>query len=87
MVKIRLQRVGAKKRPYYRVVVIDKMKRRDGAIIENLGQYQPIAPDNQFTVDEERVLAWLNNGAQPTETIERMLKKQGIWKKYLDSKK
>lgn len=87
MVKIRLQRVGAKKRPFYRVVAIDEMKRRDGAVIENLGQYQPVAPDNQFTVDEEKVLGWLKNGAQPTDTIQRMLKKNGIWKKYLDSKK
>lgn len=81
-VKIRLQRVGKKKKPYYRVVVMDERKRRDGVTIENLGQYQPISSGNQFSVNEERVIDWLKKGAQPTETIEKLLKKTGVWKKY-----
>jgi small subunit ribosomal protein S16 len=74
--------VGKKKKPYYRVVVMDERKRRDGVTIENLGQYQPISSGNQFSVNEERVIDWLKKGAQPTETIEKLLKKTGVWKKY-----
>ena len=81
-VKIRLQRVGTKKRPFYRVVVMDERKRRDGSTIENIGQYHPISAGNQFTVNEERVIDWLKKGAQPTATIERLLKKTGVWQKY-----
>lgn len=85
-VKIRLQRVGKKKMPYYKVVAVDSRKRRDGSFIENLGQYQPVADGEQFNVDEERVISWLKNGAQPTETIEQLLKKSGIWKKFNEAK-
>ncbi|TAL33957.1 MAG: 30S ribosomal protein S16 [Spirochaetes bacterium] len=81
-VKIRLQRVGTKKKPFYKVVVMDERQRRDGSTIENVGQYQPISAGNQFTVNEERVIDWLRKGAQPTATIERLLKKTGVWKKY-----
>ena len=81
-VKLRLQRVGTKKKPFYRVVVMDKRERRDGSTIENVGQYQPISAGNQFVVNEERVIDWLRKGAQPTATIERLLKKTGVWKKY-----
>lgn len=81
-VKIRLQRVGTKKKPFYRVVVVDERKRRDGVAIENLGQYQPISAGNQFTVDEARVIDWLKKGAQPTETIAKLLKKTGVWRKF-----
>jgi small subunit ribosomal protein S16 len=83
-VKIRLQRVGAKNRPFYRVVVVDERKKRDGSVIENLGQYQPIIQkqDAQFAVQEERVLDWLKKGAQPSVTILNLLKKNGIWAKH-----
>ena len=81
-VKIRLQRIGTKKKPFYRVVAIDSRNRRDGKIIDHLGQYQPIVEGNQFTVDEEKVLKWLKNGAEPTGTILRLLKKSGIWQKF-----
>jgi small subunit ribosomal protein S16 len=86
VVKIRLQRGGAKKRPCYRVVAVDERKKRDGAVIDNLGIYHPIAASNQFDVDEEKVLNWLNKGAQPTDTILALLKKKGIWKKYKTAK-
>ena len=81
-VKIRLQRVGAKKKPFYRVVAVDSRKKRDGEVIERLGQYQPIVDGPKFVVNEEKVLKWLGLGAQPTDTILRFLKKSGIWKKF-----
>lgn len=82
MVKIRLQRMGTKKRPFYRVAAIDERKRRDGAVLEYVGRYQPIIDGEQFIVDEEKVLAWLKKGAQPTETVLRQLKLKGIWAKH-----
>ncbi len=81
-VKIRLQRAGKKKMPYYKVVAVDSRTRRDGAVIETLGRYQPIVDGEQFVVDEAKVIEWLKKGAQPTYTIERMLKKSGIWSRY-----
>ena len=85
-VKIRLQRVGTKKKPFYRVAAMDSRKKRDGDVIEYIGQYQPIITDKQFTVDEEKVLKWLNLGAQPTDTIKELLKKEGIWAKFISAK-
>jgi len=85
-VKIRLQRGGTKKKPFYRVVAVDSRKKRDGGVIEFLGRYQPIVDGEQFSVDEERVIKWLGNGAQPTETTMQLLKKAGIWKKFQTSK-
>lgn len=85
-VKIRLQRVGTKKKPFYRVVAIDSRKKRDGRVIEFIGRYQPIVKDKQFDVDEEKVLKWLDQGAQPTDTIQQLLKKEGIWQKHISSK-
>jgi small subunit ribosomal protein S16 len=85
-VKIRLQRVGTKKKPFYRVVAIDSRKKRDGRVIEFIGRYQPIVKDKQFDVDEEKVLKWLGLGAQPTDTIEQLLKNEGIWQKHISSK-
>ena len=85
-VKIRLQRVGTKKKPFYRVVAMDSRKKRDGDVIEYVGRYQPIVSDKQFVIDEEKVLKWLNNGAQPSDTIKALLKKEGIWQKYTQGK-
>lgn len=85
-VKIRLQRVGTKKKPFYRVVATDVKQKRDGGVIDQLGRYQPIANTIQFEVDEEKVLTWLKNGAQPTDTIRQQLKKAGIWQKFLSAK-
>ena len=78
MVKIRLQRAGTKKKPFYKVVAIDSRKRRDGAVIESLGHYQPIVKGDQFVVDRDKVTEWLKKGAQPTETIAKLLNKAGI---------
>jgi small subunit ribosomal protein S16 len=87
LVKIRLQRVGTKKRPFYRLVAIDHRKRRDGAVLESLGQYQPVIKGEQLSLDEEKVIKWLNVGAQPTDTVLNLLKKQGLWKKFSSASK
>lgn len=85
-VKIRLQRFGTKKKPFYRVVAIDSRTKRDGDVVEYIGKYQPIVTGKQFDVDEEKVMSWLNQGAQPTDTIKNLLKKEGIWQKYKSAK-
>jgi len=85
-VKIRLQRVGTKKKPFYRVAAMDSRKKRDGDVIEYLGKYQPIVTEKQFEIDEVKVLGWLNKGAQPTDTIKELLKKEGIWQKFISVK-
>ncbi|MFR7758534.1 MAG: 30S ribosomal protein S16 [Christensenellales bacterium] len=76
MVKIRLRRMGAKKAPYYRIIVADSRCPRDGRFIEELGTYDPMAEDEQrLKVDMERAQYWIANGAQPTETVRGLLKK------------
>ena len=85
-VKIRLQRFGTKKKPFYRVAAMDSRTKRDGDVVEYLGKYQPIIKGKQFDVDEEKVLKWLKQGAQPTDTIRELLKKEGIWQKYKSAK-
>ncbi|PKL41286.1 MAG: 30S ribosomal protein S16 [Spirochaetae bacterium HGW-Spirochaetae-1] len=85
-VKIRLQRVGTKKKPFYRIVAVDSRQKRDGGVIDQLGQYQPIIDGKQFIIDEEKVMGWLKNGAQPTETILTLLKKEGLWQKFKTAK-
>ena len=75
MVKIRLRRMGAKKNPYYRVVVADSRSPRDGRFIEELGTYDPIAEPAQIKIDLERAKYWISNGAQPTDTVKALLKK------------
>ena len=75
MVKIRLRRMGAKKAPYYRVVVADSHSPRDGRFIEELGTYDPMADSDKIKVDMERVKYWISNGAQPTDTVRGLIKK------------
>ena len=75
MVKIRLRRMGAKKAPYYRIVVADSRSPRDGRFIEELGTYDPSAVENKIKVDMERAKYWIANGAQPTDTVRGLLKK------------
>lgn len=77
MVKIRLRRMGAKKKPYYRIVVADSHFARDGRFIEEVGTYNPLTEPSSITVDVERVQAWIKNGAQPTDTVRALLKKAG----------
>lgn len=76
MVKIRLRRVGAKKAPYYRIVVADSRSPRDGRFVEEIGTYDPMAESGKIKVDMERVKYWLANGAQPTDTVRGLLKKE-----------
>ncbi len=75
MVKIRLRRMGAKKAPYYRIVVADSRNPRDGRFIEEIGTYDPMADSNKLQVNQERVAYWIANGAQPTDTVRGLLKK------------
>ena len=75
MVKIRLRRMGAKKAPYYRIVVADSRCPRDGRFIEEIGTYDPMAEGDNFKVDRERAKYWISNGAQPTETVRGLLTK------------
>lgn len=78
MLKMRLARHGRRKRPYYRVVVAESSKPRDGRFHEILGQYDPLADETGFSVKEERVSYWLSKGAQPSDTVHRLLARQGL---------
>ncbi len=78
MVKIRLKRMGAKKQPFYRVIVADERSPRNGRFIEELGTYNPLTEPSEFKVDAEKCKTWLANGAQPTETVKTLFKKSGI---------
>ncbi len=86
-VKLRLKRMGAKQRPFYRVVAADSSFPRDGRFLEVVGTYNPITKPAEITIDEEKAIYWLSKGAQPTETVKNILSKQGIMKKFADSKK
>ncbi|WP_295616307.1 30S ribosomal protein S16 [uncultured Intestinimonas sp.] len=78
MVKIRLRRMGAKKAPFYRIVVADSRYPRDGRFIEEIGYYDPTTDPAELKVDTERAQAWIKTGAQPTETVKALLKKAGM---------
>ena len=79
-VKIRLKRIGAKKTPFYRVVVADERSPRDGKFIEEIGYYNPLTTPADIKINAEKATKWLNNGAQPTETVRTLLKKTEIIK-------
>lgn len=79
-VKIRLRRMGAKKAPYYRVVVADSRYPRDGRFIEEIGSYDPMKNPAEIKIDAEKAAKWIGNGAQPTETVKVILKKSGVIK-------
>lgn len=74
-VKIRLKRMGSKKRPFYRIVVADSRSPRDGRFIETVGTYNPLTQPEQVTLKEEAIMGWLNNGAQPSDTVRNILSK------------
>ena len=80
MVKIRLRRMGAKKAPFYRMVVADSRSPRDGRFIEEVGYYDPMKNPAEVKLDNEKIEKWLKNGAQPTETVKAILTKNGIIK-------
>lgn len=77
-VKIRLRRMGAKKNPFYRIVVADSRYPRDGRFIEEIGTYNPVVSPVEVKVDAEKAKQWIANGAQPTDTVKALLKKEGV---------
>ena len=79
-VKIRLKRMGAKKAPFYRVIVADERSPRDGKFIDEIGYYNPLTNPAEIKIDTAKAEKWLNDGAQPTETVKSILKKSGIVK-------
>jgi small subunit ribosomal protein S16 len=85
-VKLRLKRMGAKKKPFYRIVAADSRTKRDGITIEDIGYYNPVVQPAEVKIDEEKALAWLSKGAQPTDTVRDILSKYGIMKKFHESK-
>jgi len=86
-VRIRLARFGRKKMPYYRLVVADSRSPRDGAFIEQIGFYDPMKEPADLKVQEERALYWLGEGALPSDTARAILKKTGVWDKFLSGRK
>jgi len=82
MVRIRLRRIGAKNSPSYRVVVADARSPRDGAYVEKIGHYNPMTDPETVVIDEEKALKWLQQGAQPSEAVARLLSKLGIIEKF-----
>ena len=87
MVKIRLKRMGANKKPFYRIVVADSRSPRDGRFIEEIGYYNPVAAVKEVKINEEKALKWLGNGAQPTETVKKLFKNNGVMEKFEAAKK
>ncbi|BCI60011.1 30S ribosomal protein S16 [Solibaculum mannosilyticum] len=77
-VKIRLRRMGAKKAPFYRIVVADSRYPRDGRFIEEIGYYNPLTEPAEVKIDAEKAQKWMKNGAQPTDTVKALLKKNGV---------
>jgi len=88
MVKLRLQRFGSAKKPFYRIVAADALAKRDGRFLEIVGTYDPTVKveGNQVKLDNEKVLKWLSVGAQPTDTVKSIFKKSGILKEFKESK-
>ncbi len=85
-VKIRLKRMGAKKKPFYRIVVADSRSPRDGKFIEQLGTYNPLVNPAEIKIDREKTLARLNSGAQPTDTVKNLLSRVGIMEEFHNQK-
>ena len=85
-IKIRLKRMGSKKSPFYRIVVADSRSPRDGRFIETVGTYNPLTEPETVTLKEEEIMNWLNNGAQPSDTVRNILSKNGVMKKFHEAK-
>jgi small subunit ribosomal protein S16 len=85
--KIRMKRMGAKKNPFYRLVVADSRSPRDGRFIEEIGYYDPSTEPVTIKIDEEKALKWLNEGAKPSDTVKSLFQKQGIMVKFAESRK
>ena len=85
-VKLRLMRMGAKKRPFYRIVATDSRSRRDGEYLELVGTYNPIATEKEIKINEEVALKWLSNGAIPSDTVRSLFKEAGVMKRFAEIK-
>lgn len=85
-VKIRLKRMGAKKKPFYRIVVADSRSPRDGKFIDEIGFYNPVSEPKEIRIDAEKAVKWLNNGAKPTDTVDMLFKNNGVYEKVQESK-
>lgn len=86
-VKIRLRRMGAKKNPFYRIVVADSRSPRDGRFIEQIGTYNPLLEPAEVNIDEEKALDWMSKGAKPSDTVRNLFSNEGIMQKFHESKK
>lgn len=86
MLKLRLTRIGSKKKPVYRLVAMEALSRRDGKAVAYLGNYFPLE-DGKVTLKEEEIIKFLQNGAQPTRTVKSLLNKSGVWTKFEETKK
>lgn len=86
MVKIRLTRIGRTHGAFFRIVVADERRARDGRVIEYIGRYQPVAKENQVLIEQERALYWLSQGAQPTDTVRAIFRNAGLLQKHHESK-
>ena len=85
-VKIRLKRMGSKKKPFYRIVVADSRSPRDGRFIETVGTYNPLTNPAEISLKEENIMDWLSKGAQPSDTVRNILSQEGVMKKFHDAK-
>lgn len=85
-VKIRMRRMGAKRKPFYRIVVADSRAPRDGRFIEEVGYYNPVSNPKQLKLDEDKIYAWLKKGAQPSDTVRSLISGAGLLKKLHDEK-
>ncbi|MDR2465505.1 MAG: 30S ribosomal protein S16 [Streptococcaceae bacterium] len=85
-VKIRLKRMGSKKKPFYRIVVADSSSPRDGRFIDTVGTYNPLLDPAVVKIEEESILEWLSKGAQPSDTVRNILSREGVMKKFHESK-
>lgn len=85
-VKIRLQRVGSKKRPFYRIVVADSRRAATGRIVEKIGHYNPIAQPKEVELDDELAMKWLHNGAKPSDTVRTLLANRGLMERFHNEK-
>ncbi|MBZ4682685.1 MAG: small subunit ribosomal protein [Fusobacteriaceae bacterium] len=87
MVKLRLTRLGRKKAPFYRIAAMEALTKRDGKAIAYLGSYNPLVEENGVVLNEEEIIRFLKNGAQPTRTVKNILVKSGVWAKFEEAKK
>lgn len=85
-VKIRMRRMGSKRKPFYRIVVADSRMPRDGRFIEEVGYYNPLTNPDEVKLEEDKIFDWLQKGAQPSDTVRSLLSKAGLMKRYHDAK-